>query len=360
MKYIKLLALALTVLATSCKHFEKPVTKQEAAVFSESIVKSLAKKDAKIYNEAIDADLLADRITDQDRHQSASYWKGLKQGVNSSINFGTLILGNLGEKGSYTLVKQYEKADKQHLVFRLAAESGLNYHDVELAHKDGKVKIADIFIYTTGELFSETLKLMFDQSKEKDNYHYLNKLPQISNLIQRGQYQQAKNIIDQLPTNLQTLKTVQISYIVTCSHISDSAHQDAIEKYGHDFPNDPSLDLMLIDGFLLKKKYDEALACVNRLDKRINTDPYLDFYRGMFYNLMDKKAEAQQSLERLYKNLPDFSQGAIELCTYYLDKNEYEKAVGIINKVKQNRDFDEAHLENLYLLYPKLKSLMGK
>jgi predicted Zn-dependent protease len=185
-------------------------------------------------------------------------------------------------------------------------------------------------------------------------------LNKVNDWVQKGEYQKAKAIIDDLPVNLKLLKMVQIRDIQVSAQISDSLYYDAVDKFHRDFPGDPSLDIVLLNSYFDKKQYEEALACINRLDKRIDTDPFLDYYRSLIYNAMNKKAEAQQILEKLYKNLPDFSTGAMELSTYYMDKNEYEKAVGIINKVKQNRDFDKAQLENLYLLYPRLKSLMEK
>jgi hypothetical protein len=40
------------------------------------------------------------------------------------------------------------------------------------------------------------------------------------------------------------------------------------------------MDLMLIDGFILKERYDDALAAIDRLDNDLSGDPYLDTLRA--------------------------------------------------------------------------------
>lgn len=363
MKYLKYLTLALVVFTSACKEPEKPVTKEQAQEFASSLGKSIYKKDNSFFNEAFDVDAMIDKMKAASSDKSADYWKGAKEGFGKKIDFGDRIIEGLANDGSYSLVKQYQKGDQQHLIFRLFGNGGLNYHDIELCNKKNKTKIADIYIYTTGETLTESMKDIFSQIMnvgEKDSYNMekINAMQEIKKLLGKGKYEEAKAIIDALPLNLRSLKAIQIYNIQICSQISDSLNADAIDKFERDFPGDPSLDLVLIDGFFLKKKYDEALACVNRLDKQINADPFLDYYRGLIYNLMGKKTQAQQSLEKLYKNMPDFSQGALELSTYYMDKNDYEKAADIINKVKQNRDYRQASVENLKLLYPKLQQYL--
>jgi hypothetical protein len=37
--------------------------------------------------------------------------------------------------------------------------------------------------------------------------------------------------------------------------------------------------MFILDALLLEKKYDEALAAVDRIDKLVGGDPYLDTYR---------------------------------------------------------------------------------
>lgn len=361
MKYIKYLALALVIFATACKEAEKPVTKEQAAQFADALSKSVAKKDIAYVNDAFDVNMLVARIKESVPNKPADYWRDLKEGISKKLDFGEKIIVALGDKGRYNLVKQYEKDGKQHLLFRLYANYAINYHDFELANKGGKPKIADVYIYAVGDYFSATMGNIFTEMTNASNDVSMNKLERLSKLntyMQEGKYQKAKALIDDLPVAVQSIKAIQLHNIKICSQISDSLHKDAVDKFQRDFPGDPSLDLILVDAYFIQKKYREALECVERLDKRINTDPMLDYYRGLLYNLQGKVAEAQQTLERLYKNLPDFSPGAIELTTYYMDNNEYEKAASIINKTKQNRDYDEAHVQNLCLLYPKLKQYL--
>lgn len=361
MKYSKLLLFGLLLWTVACKNPEKPVTKEQAAQLSSSIAKSIAKGDKTYLDNVFDTEALIDRIKASAKDKPSDYWKGLKEAVTGRMDFGDKIIEAIGRDGSYQLVKQYEKEGKQHLLFRIYSASGINYHDFELVNKGDQTKVADVYIYTTGEHFSSTLKDLFSgmlDMKDREAMEKAKDLTRLRSMMQRGDYKEAKEIIDALPFNMRSVKAVQIYNIQVCSQLGDSIHRDAIDKYTRDFPNDPSLDLVLIDGYFLQKKYNEALACVERLDKRINTDPMLDYYRGLIYNLLNKKEEAEKTYERLYKNMPEFSAGAVELSTYYMDKGEYEKAATLLKKIKTNKDYDESMLSNLYILYPKMSEYM--
>jgi tetratricopeptide (TPR) repeat protein len=360
MKHLQLLFCAVILLATSCKTEEKPVTKEQAAQFAGSIEKSVANKDEKFFNNAFDMDALMSKMKAAAPGEAASFWKGVKQGLAGKMNFGDKVIQLTGSKGSYSLVRQYQEGNKQHILFRLFSDGAINYHDFELVNKKDNIKIADGYMYLTGEMFSKTLKDVFEQVLKTDEASLsgLQGFHKVNGLLQKGEYKKAKEMIDRLPQNLKNTKAVQLRNIQVCSELDSALYNEAIDKFQHDFPADPSLNLVLLDGLIVKQKYTEAIACIDKLDGQVKGDPFLDYYRGLLYNLQGKKATAQEAFERLHKNMPGFSSGGVQLCAAYIDKGDYEAAAAVLKKIKGNRDFDEDNLQNLYMLHPKLRKYM--
>jgi hypothetical protein len=359
------MALGLLLLMAACKEAQKPVTKEQAMQFADALGKSIYKKDKSFFNDAFDTDEMINKMKALEPGKKAAFWRDAKKGLSGQADFGQKIILAQGKDGSYSLVKQYEKEGKQHVIFRHFADDGLNYHDYELINKGGRTKIADIYIYTTGEAFSKTMLDLFQRldgidTDDMSSMASISKFEDVKGLVAKGKYQEAKDIIDDLPAKIRNSKAVQLTLIQICSSLDNQLYNEALEKFARDFPNDPSLSLNSIDRYFLAKEYDKALGSIDQLDKQINTDPFLDYYRGLVYKTQGKQANALQAMERLYKNLPTFSSGGVELATYYMDAGQYEKAVGILKKVKQNKDYNEGTFGNIYLLYPKLKPLMGE
>ncbi len=356
MKYVHFFLLSIIFLA-SCTTKEKPVTKEEAVQFAKSLEKSIAVRNENFFNNAFDMDAILSKMKAAAPGESGSFWKGVKKGMGEKLKLGSKVIQSLGSKGTYSIVKQYQQGDKQHVLFRLFSDGSINYHDFELVNKDGIIKIADMFIYITGELFSKTLTDIFREvhSSDDKNYAALDDFSKLNKLVQKKEYEEAKEMLNRLPENLKKTKTLQLKALEIYLETDTAQYALIAEKFRHDFPDDPSLNLALLDGMIVKEKYDGALDCINQLDSRINKDPLLDYYRGLLYNLQGKTETALAAFEQLYKNMPEFSPGAMELCTYYMDKDNYKQAAAIIKKAKTNKDFDESVLENLQAQYPRLK-----
>jgi tetratricopeptide (TPR) repeat protein len=356
-KYLQLF-IAVIIVLYSCKTKEKPVTKEEAVQFAKSLEKSIAVRNENFFNNAFDMDAMLSKMKAAARDEPGSFWRSVKEGMGEKMKFGSRVIQALGSRGTYALVRQYQQGDKQHLLFRIFSEGSINYHDFELVNKSGNIKIADVYIYLTGELFSKTLKDIFAEvlTSDKKDVAALTDFSKLNKLVQKKEYAEAKEVLDRLPENLKNTKAIQLRNLEICLETDTVEYALAADKFRHDFPDDPSLNLALLDGMIVRGKYTAAIACINQLDSQLNKDPLLDYYRGLLYNLQGKTDAALLAFETLYKNMPEFSPGAMELCTYYMDKGEYKKAGDIIKKTKSNNDFDKSVAENLLLLYPRLKN----
>ena len=137
--------------------------------------------------------------------------------------------------------------------------------------------------------------------------------------------------------------------------LGNEYYEQAMEDFLKRYPKEPNMQLMMIDRYILKKEYTKAMDCINTVDSMINKDPFLDYFRGILLKMEGSNREAIACLERLNANMPEFGAGTVELISQYAGNNEQAKATALIRNYKKTSSFDSSSLENLYLLYPKLK-----
>lgn len=365
--YLLCASLLLTLFAPSCTEPEKPATKEEAAQLAQSLESSMKKHSAAKFNEALDVASLQKRILEAgnqkiDTRIVDGAMKELKSG-----QLGSQIIQSLGKSGTYQLVKQYEKDKNQHLVFRMYADSKLNYHDFEVIKKKDQVKISDAFIYMTGENLSATLaesaQLMtknYDNLTEVDKTR-LENIKRIRQLLNQEEYTKANSLYKQLPAILKQTKLFQMMRIQIAAGMGNEEYLKAMTDYQQAYPNAPNVYLLMIDAYILKEEYANALQAVNQLDSLINKDLFLDYYRGLIYKLMGNKEKQREHFELLNANMPAFSDGTLELLVTYLDAEETDKAVALVTTKRTNyKKIDKEQRETIYQLYPDFKKKLGE
>jgi len=355
--------LLLVLFVTACSEPEKPVTKEEATKVAATLTDALAHRNAGRFNALLDLDALEKRIMDQSQNKLT---RSIVTGTLSSMKsgeFGRQIVSGLGKKGTYELVKQYEKNNHQHLVFRMYDEQ-LNYHDFELIKKGDKVKIADIFIYATGEnlssTYAQTLLSLKEQIDAVNNFSNkeLKKIQSIKKYINEKDFEKANKLFKTLPALIRNQKLYKIINIQIASGLGNEEYLAVLNKFQQEYQDAPNMYLLMIDAYFLKKDYAGALRCVNSLDSLINKDPFLDYYRALIYKESKDHANQLVYLEKLHQNMPGFGAGTLELINAYVEEKQWDKAIPLTQLYSKSKDADTETIETLYLLHPDFKKKM--
>lgn len=267
-------------------------------------------------------------------------------------------IATTGNGGSFRLLREYDRSGIKHLLFRGFSSRGISYFDFTLVKLHDSVKASDIYLYTVGEDFSSTLATLVAAMAVKD----LDKLTEeartlikFKNYRDHKDYQTAKETYDHMEAGLRENKSIQVLYIDICHHLGDSLYENALEHFAHDFPDAPNPYLLQIDLFYLKKETDKGLAAVDKLDKIVGTDPYLDLFRGNFCKLAGKEGEALNDYKKLYGYDPDLAVNTRQLIRAYAKAGQMEQAKTVIGKYRQTASFSQKDLDLLYSQYPTLK-----
>lgn len=354
-----LLALFACVLLSQCKPSEQKVTNEEAAQFSASLENAALKRRPGLLTSNIILQALTDRIAkEQGNKYISDIEKGLSKGIKNS-GLDNNLYAILGKTGTFEKVKQYEKQGQQRIIFRAYGDEGMNYFDMELTKLNGKVGIADMLVYSTGENISKSLAAfassIMAETNDKEAEQMSVGFDAIKRLMGKGNYKQAKKEFDMLPAPVRNTRVADVLNLQISSELDEATYMQEIEKFERKYAGEPGVQLTLIDLYFLRKDYDKAMAAINSIDSMINKDPFLDYYRGLMYNVKEENGKAMDCYTRVTVSNPNFPSPYAELMAHYLEKGNNEKAKFYFTKYKALRNAREDVISTYGQLYPFLK-----
>jgi hypothetical protein len=106
------------------------------------------------------------------------------------------------------------------------------------------------------------------------------KLLNVAGLINLGKMQEALTIIKGMQPETQKQKMVLLNRVRAAQSSDEKEYTAVLEDFRNLFPKDPCLDLLLIDYYTLKKDFPQAIESIDRLDKSVGVDPYLNVIRA--------------------------------------------------------------------------------
>ena len=339
----------------------KPVSKEEALKFSHYIETETNAGRPDALNGVFDLDKLIENIGKYSKLMAdKSFIDGFRSGFAGSMGTYGVKITTSTRGGSYQLLKAYEKDGSQHLLFRMYGNGGLNYHDYILTRTKDSVKASDCYVYTTDEDLSKTMGKLLDMMMASSQStteipEEVKMVTTLNDLKNKGDYAGAKQYYDKLTDRTKDNKAVQVIYLSVCQHLDKNLYQDQLEHYAMLYPSSSSGYLLMLDLYFLKKEYNKGLTAVNKLDTLVGKDPFLDFYRGIFYQMGGMKEQALACYERVYRYDPQITSNTNELIVAYLDGNQNDKAKKVVAEYKKSPAFRQENLNTLYDKYPALK-----
>jgi tetratricopeptide (TPR) repeat protein len=296
----------------------KSLTDKECLEVAEAISQAASSGDEDALDRLIDWDALYQRCTagiDAPEKFRMSFVQGLDQSRVQHRGVANGVVNAVKKGGSYTLLHSHTKDNRRWLLFRLQLpEAGLNYHDLLLARRpDGKVKVVDMHVYMSGELLSETFRRAYIQAAAQANgglvdrltgadqkfVKYFEKLGDMAEAGRNGKYAEVLNIYKSLPPDIKMEKSLLIVRLGAAQNVGDDKeYSQSIEDFRTAHPNDACIDILSIDYYLLKKQYREALDCIDRVDRALEGDPFLETFRANIHTEQDDLVAARADLKR--------------------------------------------------------------
>lgn len=357
-----IIACVLISIAMSQCSINGTVTKEDALNLAAKIEQSVKERDPSFLDNLQDTKALAQKVKYLLRsRQLSAFQENMILNLAKNTELGITINNTIGECGTFNLLKQYTDNDVQHLLFRIKTHNGFSYCDLELVKINFQVKISDTYSYLKGETYSKTIASFIETSSDlNESESQMTKnfslIRSIQDLISSGNAVEAMELANQLPKRYKTTRWYRMREIDYDSKTKDTvAFFSNSETYLKDYPNAPEINMYMFDINILRKKYDEGLYAINKLDNYINKDPMLDYYRGIVYFLNDKNDSASFYFEKMYKAMPGFPVNYSPLIMVYMRQGRIKDAQKFVKIYKKMDDcFRQKEMDEIIAYSPQL------
>jgi tetratricopeptide (TPR) repeat protein len=330
---------------------EGTLSEPECRAYAQAIVKAVAGGQPADLNALVDWDAMFDAVAagwDIPEKVREDVFAGLRT-ATVDRGIASRLCGIAKRGGTFVFLGVRRSHGRKVILFRMTLPTeGVNYYEFAPDRSpDGRVRAKDLYIYLTGEFFSESLRLsvlpvIADQSRTlsdkmpPEDRDYLVDLPRIqraTDLIRQGEPKAARAILDELRPGTKTRKIVLLLRIQSVQLSDQKEYAALLEEYQKRFPNDPSLDLLSIDAFVMRKDFSGAIGAVDRLDRSVGGDPYLDLLRANLSEARGDLKEARRFARRAVDREPSLLAAHWALVGYSLTNKDYDETLARLKEI---------------------------
>jgi hypothetical protein len=341
---------------------QKAITDDEVVSFAKAVETAYQNTDAKSYSDLLDWESLLDKVTagvDGPEQFRAGFRSGTLKSVRDPNGFLRTLFDESKAGSRFSMIRSRVRDKQKTALFRLGSSGAVNYWEFLLARDNlGKVRASDIYIFAAGETLSATFRRVYLQAVTEKNRGFLArlaggdqdflksaaKLKDISDNIRVGKNAEALAIYNALPETVKKDKLFLLARIRATQNLDDKLYTEAIDHYREHYPKDAAVDILSIDGFTVNKQYDKALDAIDRLDKLVDGDGYLNVIRSALLILAEKPEEARKAGKLGIEAEPKMVDGYWALLTAELKLNDYPAALATLKKIDQNFALEFADL----------------
>jgi hypothetical protein len=308
------LALALLFMAPQA------APEKECVELARQIEKAIQDNDGAWVDKVFDADAMFDRAF-KGIESSEESKSGYRSGVKKTFNLGQKTAEAIAGKGAFKFLGLRSVGGQQRALFRMVVGGNFNYHEYLLEAGPKGVRPVDMYIYLSGEWFSETMRRMYltflssepgvlAKALGRDNEFvtHLPKLQKMQALRAQGKPAEGLKLFATLPASLQKEKFALLARCMCAGDVGAQESLDAVEALRKAYPADPALSIVSIGPYFNAKKFDAALAAVDELDKAVGGDAYLNCQRAAIHmesGAFDKARAAALKAVEQEKTLAD-------------------------------------------------------
>ena len=323
------------------------VSEDEAKKFGEELSEAIAARDG-VRSEGLfqTKDLMERCIADL--NPPAEFLRGLRN--SAGVDLSKEIIRSIGDGGSYKFLRIKAVDGRPRPLFRLlSAEGTVNYHEFILARfPDGRVGMEDVYVATTGEEFSRSMRRLLLPALRQMNRNaveklvggekeYVDQFPKIASIAAavRAKSNCASALADyrSLPSGIKNQKALQVFALQLAMQVNEDEYLVELERFRANHATDPALDLVSIDYFLLKKQFQQAQDATDRLADWTGGDPYLNAMKAGLYIEAGEFSEADGQLTIALRDDPKLISGYWSRVTLACKMNAHAETTEWLKKI---------------------------
>lgn len=268
---------------------------------------------------------------------------GLRQGISGSF------VQELKAFESAHFVRVQEKEGQRRALVRFnSADGAVNYMAFICGRTEGGLTWVDAFSYLTGETFSASsrrliLPIAADMKKSllqkltSSESAMMKNMPAMQRaltLIREQKPAEALALLQKLPPELRKEKFILILEMRAGQAMGEKEYLEALEAIAQTFPNDATLDLVLIDGDFLKKDYARVLRRLASLEKELGGDAHVHFLRANVHIMQEDWAAAKRSARAALAEEPRMFSAYDTLLGVALREKKFKEVADVLTEIE--------------------------
>ncbi len=321
----------------------KLVTEKEAEEFGRQLEKAVAEGTQADFDKLLNMSELAENAV-RGLDVSGDFMTGMKQGIGQgSVKLFNQLQQAVKGGGNYKFLRVRKQDGRYTALFRLAHPNmeGINYHEHSLVSKDGKVYSDDIYVFTSAEKMSTSMRRMIIPALAQQNkgilarltssdssyIKHFSKVKDISTALQQKNGREALRIYNTMPQEMREGKVFLIFRIQAASLIEGGEQQyiAAITDFRRLYPKESCVDFLSLDYYAIRKETDKLLASLDRVDQSVGGDPYLALLKASFLVEANRLDDAEQATKKALKEDNSITNLHWILIAIYQKKKDYPK-----------------------------------
>lgn len=320
---------------------------------------SYAQRNNQVFLNAILPDRFFPKVVlhDDNNKKLTKFNKIFKSDFTTKLtSFPNELITNLKNGDFYNFVSyHFDPIDKTyHIVFRYYSESyGIDYHDYRILKTNDGLIIDDVFIYSSSQKLSETIKLFYLSELPKNYVSSFNNKPEYKYILMLKNFVDAKNDhklnkaykhISLLNTSLKKKdRFAAMLKLELSQHISEEAYFESMEEVLHSFSIDPSTNLSAIRYHYLNKDYEAVFKSINSIQNHTN-DTFLDFEKGNLSFAVKNYESAEVFYKNMIEKYPSFHLPKFSLLVIYEHEKAFKDATQLLDIILNTSTYKKSTL----------------
>lgn len=251
------------------------------------------------------------------------------------------------KKDSSLVIRQWSKKDE-----------GFNYLFLKIEEISEYWMVVDIYVVSTGDFMSTTMKntvymagilRLIDSKNGEKRYSNLETYLEANDLFHKGEYNLAYSKVSEIPL-ANRLKAHQIFKLNVAAFIVEDENQcylRSISEYEELFPNDPSLQLLLLDKYTLDGEHQKTLEALHKLKDYVLNDNYLNYYKSMIYILLGDYDSAEKQVRMAIQKEPKEITYLWKLIVILEVKGHYGACIQTLEEIKKQSSYSYQNIAEI-------------
>ncbi len=317
-----------------------PVSADEAATLAREFDAAIEPCDADRLEKLFDSETVARRIVNKADIPASEKRGGLNELQRRNFSVARQLCLGFVSAARFDLLRIRQNGATHRPLFRMLTDGTVNYYDLELGKSktSGVVRIVDLYVYTSGEDLTTTLAGLIEQGLAAERRgQTVAGFQDLASARREGDWAEVRRIAEAMPERVRNTKAVRLVELQAAMEQDAPDYLAIIERFEKDFPDDPAVDLVAIDGHFLRKDLPALMRVIERLERRVGGDPYLAHVRSSGYLLEptnDNLEKAERWSRVALDALPDVQDVWWNLATAQLQRQDHVAVVATLETIR--------------------------